>query len=1617
MRDLISRGIKHLSGVKDSAFIGALEGLRAWSQANADDLRQRGWFGRSGILGNLGEILSSAEIAARQGVFNRHELARGGFQEAGRHFELERIFTNTAFAAGAMAERRFGTDDATVMRETERLVNRITELWKPDVMADARLQRELLRTTGHRRATVRDVLGRGMLTDKTERRLERLIEKDESWLNAVIDQNLWIDERGRFADLRDVDEFFTGFIRSVEDDFGLPIVGFNPLRMFHVSTMLHARNRNRPYTYLLPREMMQPVVTGDARPFGHDAILIGNKLYSLEPEHEFELIEEGFYLVSSQEKLVADSLRKMVGKQLNTADGRGVAASVYKALHLGQQDVPLDTFDPFMPTTWLGAVFKPFLGHNARFNPLKMEGELKSLKTVYAQGQEWVLMRQFKPYEKSKNLSEFLAQFTAGRQNMDKVTTGTLFLYQYFDRLNSGLNSLGFGLPTQDLGSAGAIFTNLLKYRIAPVIGGVYAWRYLNYEAENIFGEGNSPEEILADAYVGMSIDLAYARDALGITDWAKHKAHLFPGSHFITELPVVGQFLRWDRSGEETEEYWKHGEDPIRRGRYWSLGNTPWIGGKVDRYEPNWYRKLKSDWEYTDTLYGSEDEYWANAPVPTPRYLLAPIRHFFTDPYHYELKHYYDRPYPLTGGIPELEEFPLIGPGLNATIGQIFKPTRRMHTDVTDTGPDWEGYAADMAALGYTPVSVSGNFGGTVIASEEGEEPESGAPLVQIPSGGFAVPVKGFYGKGRYVPLPAFASTTSATDRAAREQAVAYAAYVTASGNVEVMQYDPNTVSYFSVLNSLSEQSAQRSGMRVARAIVPLPEPVTEKVMESPLQWAGGEIFYNVTEMAGFYGFSLNTVLGQSGTGPETPRLADAGQILSYNRAWWDLDMGGFGGNLSEIGRRFLPKEDHTKDINPIPNTMPNWLPGPEYFVDFQHGDPYAKIKHGEIRLPGEAYEAIYEVPEVEKLMQIPEIAAMVENRIISRGDLYGPVTRFRILADVAPYSEQFRQLNAQIGQFPLSEEERREIQEIRKQLRARKDNLQLTPYRFKYADVATRQVTVKRIIEDPHAGFMFVTEEYPHNPIKLAGLRVPMGQDDPISQEARAYLRQVLAPGRRVTIQVDADPLRMVSSDTYDSIRAVVISGRRNVNRYLIGQGLVVEDEDDYSAPAVYARFTPTEIAVGRIWEEFAHRDSPFHTKYLQVRSALESYERRDLYSKSYQEWTEPIGDYLIPTFQSFIRHNPLVATGLGVLLGAQFGHTPFGRLVGAVIGGASVGLGALYRAGYEASTGEVWIPGRRQREREVEEYFDMLKYVKYMRLYAEASEEARQYGFNVQEYLRAEKAAGERRAERKRFLEEGKKQIMLDPSQAVRVARELRIPGPRDAQSIVKAINQEIKQLANARDLDRIPEPAVRAIMYYREAQRTMYAYEPGDPFQDLMAALPRRDRDYLPAFIKAPEEERERILEIVPDYLRRPLQAAWGMEVDEQPSLIEYFAKHGLPDQTWAGWRPDVSLEAVKIKFINHEGLDRSEFNVYPDDVKAAMQDPTPIPVMNRRRSIQEVKTRLQALLHDANIEDLEIDVIPTKGDGINVNVDLRRDRRKEIEQYMQENYYDIFMGDS
>ena len=383
--------------------------------------------------------------------------------------------------------------------------------------------------------------------------------------------------------------------------------------------------------------------------------------------------------------------------------------------------------------------------------------------------------------------------------------------------------------------------------------------------------------------------------------------------------LPFLPGALLPDQRPEELEAIYSGRKSiPIRKGRWWEFGRSAYEGENIQYFRPHWFPRMLARGR-DKAIYGEKE--------------LSPLQKFYTQNFTYDLekKHYFDRPYPISGTA--FQDVPLIGPLLAATIGKFFKPPRLMHTD------EWQQGSVDV---------------------------ETG------------------------------------------DSSLEYAAM-------------PKRYGYKEAPGELKEGS-----------------PISPYGLKGVI----GEQAYRMTEMIGLPGFTMGSIK-EKFTGEETlfaqeSQLESAQRMYGAERAYWDLDVGG-GVGSTELFRRLYPHRRREVPLyNPIENRMPEWLPGPgDRSPDFRHGDPYVKVKEGEIRLPGAGYAAFY--PELEDVD--PED--------------YPLIHKYKILADVAQYSTKFDEVKQEMKRRKrgdlLNEEELGIYEEIQAQIKARRKKKIFYPYKFK--------------------------------------------------------------------------------------------------------------------------------------------------------------------------------------------------------------------------------------------------------------------------------------------------------------------------------------------------------------------------------------------------------------------------------------------------------------------------------------------------------------------------------------------------------------------------------------
>lgn len=625
---------------------------------------------------------------------------------------------------------------------------------------------------------------------------------------------------------------------------------------------------------------------------------------------------------------------------------------------------------------------------------------------------------------------------------------------------------------------------------------------------------------------------------------------------------------------GGETYEQKYHeifeGEVAVRSGRWWPLGNTPWKGGRVQYFRPSWYRRLQSGYSYTSDTYGS----------PLQRLLygydFSPLRPL--DPYKFERDHYEDRPYPVTGEYFSGPWGPVTSV-LNATVGRFLKPQIKMHKDEMKVGLSQYLPAGEQGAYFAPP--------GSAAAMSFFDSP--GAVIGGKGRGGGSVAT----GSGTYIAGRSSGVTGGGYPISASNQSYAAAGRVSPATGRNIA---------FSAIGQTNAAYAQ-----AAYGAVGTPGAMPPKIMGAapPLStrspsYQARQFGYELQEMAGIYGFAAGAARSALGFGNQdlttpTPVLESSSRAYGSTRGFWSLGLGGLGDvptplegslanlEISEIIRRFVPRErTATQFINPIPNQMGKkypWLPDSQsgYYIDFSKGDPFTKVPEGEMRLPGKGYQRLHSLH--------PDQYGQ-----------YGLLDQFRILADVAPWSAQYRNVDKLVDSAARSSADYDMIQTIRDQVGEKAKEHNFTPYVHKYAE--------------PLPGWA---------------------------------------------------------------------------------------------------------AALDRGWEKIQHLDTPFNTKFMPYETATEDWERNNVYGSTFPQWQHPIKDFFEPMLYKSTQRDPLHAALVLGGTGTLFGKSAKGKVIGGVIGSALGFVASSLGHIEQAISGRRYMPEDRRKEVALEEYSDILTYVK--------------------------------------------------------------------------------------------------------------------------------------------------------------------------------------------------------------------------------------------------------------------------------------------------------------
>ena len=1250
-------------------------------------------------------------------------------------------------------------------------------------------------------------------------------------------------------------------------------------------------------------------------------------------------------------------------------------------------------------------------------------------------------------------------------------------LYKMVSRLSGGLNMLdpgaltgvvnnvairtvarvltfghGLGLHENASRSSLELIDKLLFKRVLPAS---FLYTQLDW-ADDTFNLNENFQTGLAN------IDLGFRKftDATGLTDAFKLAKMANPMAQYIS-----GDYRPY-QSYEERLDYYQNGKDPIRAGRYWVWGSSnEFRGSSISYWEDNSLKLAKSDYK-TEGIYGGYFNKWMHSPIPTLSNPLSPLI-YALNPYWLEEMHSEDRPYLESG--PLFESNTLQGLILNPTLGEIIKPKKKYHEDRM-----WFG--RDVKAVMYH-------------MNQQIQEQSQDTRYLIFQNGRLGVydfttfdhPTDNEYvqsGDQQYAPqAPMYASAAD------------YVKYINPDGTVnpEVASLQPvtsGTGSAISAINNAiysgSSHYTNPNGMYIQQRVRRgRPKGSLEEILNNAdlynnlMNSNGGRDYLDELQttsrlLTGIYGYIGSSVFGRD----ESKFIANAGDIDSFTRQFWDAGVGGLGGETAEIGRRFLPEFSRRRRVNPLMNTMAEqypWLPE-KYIL----GDAYTKLISGEARLPGAGYEAINQ-------LHPDQFGA------------YGAIDRYKILADIAPNSPEYKYWK-QIVKMMNSDEAKKVLQDTEEMVKHQGKKHDFFNYKF------LGKTTVS---QDGH-----IEEVLSNGKFKIAG-------DDRLYQIAgvkfkengfmsKQQLLQVIQPGQRVTMRID-DEERTDNPDAPQApIRAALFLNGENISDTLREVGLAEYDMDDSSAAGAYANYNTFGRIFGSAAELVTHAQIPIlHSQFMRINDPLEEYRSDQLYGSGFASWEDIVDTMLVPTFEqsktSFVKDlvadsayryykginsrtldnvsksrlavakfastyldGPALAgeiTGRFTFVGAnaverkeklsrafRFAGNAFamatstddpmyatyawGRM-GYDIGShlnlfdkfvsdeSSIGrfaehlFGSVDNKGIEslvdfakrtrasrmlqaaafAGTGlaialaknnpitealgldHVYTPDNVEKRWDTEEYFDRLRYIKYMGLYEAAKEKAKtEEGVDVDKLYQHQEAL---RAE-----------MDGDVSITDMMASVLTSGTPSN-DPLAQWINKKFGRLSEDMTTLAAGEWTEQAIMYHQVAESTVYALNKDSEYSDIIRALPSTEKEYFVEFAKVTNEKQRRaILRNVSPSLAKALRLVWYQEETETESNESYFTTHNLPGPLWQGWEASSNLEDIKAKVIYNEGMQFADFGIY----SSTYEDPEVInaPNIENIRNGDDpitVRAKINTVLSGIGLTEKQIQVNPTQQDGI------------------------------
>lgn len=1219
-----------------------------------------------------------------------------------------------------------------------------------------------------------------------------------------------------------------------------------------------------------------------------------------------------------------------------------------------------------------------------------------------------------------------LSELNAGRDNLENFTTATAAVQYSINRLIYGVEAFGIGLSSESMKNPLDTIKNIGLKRVLPAMGAYHLYDYLDYESENLTGTSitGAGANVLANADLS-SRKLAYSTGVGQAMDWFKQSS-------------VIGEYLTGSTdysTEEERREWYKNGYSPVRQGRYWGFGSTSeYRGSNIQYYQANYLRRAHSNYKEMSLYDGDPSQKFKHSLLPSLRHPLSPIK-YLMDPYWLEKEHMDDRPYPLTGKM--FAEGTPWGAILNPTVGELIKPVRMLPEIKKRLGNDGRDIKEVLSHINNR-IKAKGSSNDDMLISDGTDIRNAiytpyGNPIpselnLSIKNGQVYSPGIN-YMKDQVNDISEYMAPVGLTEgdynnvgNRGYNKAEQYIVDTTAQMSPDINRISTQIINNINnsikTLTTKGSYDSRAYSSRGASSTL-LPDASSEGnyaytnlvsartkfdanyysskedykyINKSIMSDYKKDIGYSLKQLSGIYGF-----LGESfiGSNDFSYRYEHAGSMTNFSKDFWNSGLGGLGGGVMEIARRFFPSVDRSRvNINPLANNMPDWIP-----ENYRTGDPFNKVPKGEMRLPGKGYESLNDLHEDQF------------------GD-YGAFDRFKILADIAPSSDEYK-VWRNIAKTTIQDQDLiNEMDEIETRVNKMSGKHEF----FEYAYTNNSTVYKKGVIKAIEGNKVILANG---EKLKLAGI-------ESINEEFGS-INDVVGIGEKITYRTTKDAINDLENGV--SRNAVIYKDHPtpfvsiNVNKDLIDMGIATKDNKDNSALGKLALVSGAQEVLGAAQEKLAHARIPiFHNKLLKVDTSLDSFKHETLYGSNYSTWDHPIEGFIKPMFNETFAQTPLQHLGaigaatfhFGVALnsdsaitrglsgihlatrspsamlggtlnwmlrlnnGKQGGTNPlgawdtgakYGSILGTVgwgianadnpikattsfaaagsmlahqlnIGdvvsnfkniphgaaiGATIGLGLSMLKNPSFDKDKMFGPWMPSKTKKKFELDEYFDRLEYIKY----------QGLYKQASFRANLFEGSNIGQIFKDMDKNKKKIAKLQKEAKEIGNK-HMMGSYAYEEEMSSINKQIQSLQETRKVVfKGGKHTKSAVAYKKAAESTIYGLSETATKDEILAAVPDQYKDHFKAFMDETDSKKQQeIMKYMPNYLQRPLEIAWGKKPSHIKSNYNYFKRKKLPGTAWRGWKPNINLKHVKMKTIENEGMLLSDFGYYNSEKSKA-----------------------------------------------------------------------------